>query len=126
MTDVRAKFPTPEALVLAAIRDYPRKTDPKTGQPYKGLHTVYSGLNQTIKAVYDVDPVEITRAMMADGIIVGHPAPGGFTIYDPANAPKPSASATLLRALGVDDEGPAPAARKPQSQRNGRVTTRKA
>ena len=68
------------------------KVDPKTGEPYKGVHVVYSGLNSLVGKYYGLDK-EGTRAFMDkakdDGIIRIFAARGGATAYLPADAPAP-------------------------------------
>lgn len=57
---------------------------------YKGIHTVFSGFNEAFREYYgsDVDPVEITKKLAEDGIIVIRPAKKGATLYLAEDAPK--------------------------------------
>lgn len=46
----------------------------------KGVHTVFSGLNDEIRSRYGVNPVEVTNRMIEKGQIKGRPAKRGFYI----------------------------------------------
>ena len=50
-------------------------------EPYKGIHTVYSGFNEAFRKYFDgADPVEATKELVKKGIIVSRPARGGAFI----------------------------------------------
>jgi len=57
-----------EALVLESLKGR------------KGIHVVYSGLNDEIRSRFGVDPTEVTGTMIAKGLINGRGAKGGFWI----------------------------------------------
>jgi transcriptional regulator with XRE-family HTH domain len=57
--------------------------------PYKGIHTVYSGLNEAWKKYYGTDPVEEIQKLSQQGKIKIRPAKGGAVIYLPGEGPGP-------------------------------------
>ncbi len=69
-----------EEFVLRAIRKLRR-------EPYRGIHTVYSGFNQAFRAEYGEDPVAVTNRMAGEGKIVIRPVKGGVILYLPEDAP---------------------------------------
>ena len=56
-------------------------------EPYKGIHSVYSGFNQAFRKEFNEDPVEITTAMSKQGKIYIRPVKGGVILYLPEDAP---------------------------------------
>jgi len=66
---------TPEEFVLKAIE---RLRVP----PYKGIHSVFSGLNEAFREYFPLlDPVEFTTQLARDGKIVIRPAKKGVMLY---------------------------------------------
>lgn len=62
-------------------------------EPYKGIHTVYSGFNEAFKEYYNgEDPVKITNQLAEEGKIVIRPVKGGVTLYLPEDAPASKSS----------------------------------
>ena len=57
-------------------------------QPYKGIHTVYSGFNQAFKEYFGTNPVEMTQRLAKEGKIVVRPVRGGVMLYLPEDAPQ--------------------------------------
>jgi hypothetical protein len=57
-------------------------------EPYKGIHSVYSGFNEAFKSYYSgQDPVQATNQLAEDGKIVIRPMKGGVVLYLPEEAP---------------------------------------
>ncbi len=57
-------------------------------EPYKGIHSVYSGFNEAFKNYYSgQDPVQATNQLAEDGKIVIRPMKGGVVLYLPEEAP---------------------------------------
>jgi hypothetical protein len=57
-------------------------------EPYKGIHSVYSGFNEAFKNYYGgQDPVQATNQLAEDGKIVIRPMKGGVVLYLPEEAP---------------------------------------
>jgi hypothetical protein len=69
-----------EEFVVKAIKSLRR-------EPWKGIHTVFSGLNEAIRKLYDLDPVQVTKKLEADGVIEIRGAKRGATVYLPGEAP---------------------------------------
>ena len=56
---------------------------------YKGIHSVYSGFNDTFRRYFNgADPVNITNQLAAEGKIVIRPVKGGVMLYLPEDAPR--------------------------------------
>ncbi|KAF0182339.1 MAG: hypothetical protein FD164_1178 [Nitrospirae bacterium] len=75
---------------------------------YKGIHTVYSGFNQAFKKHYgDVDPIQATNELAAQGKIVIRPVRGGVMLYLPEEAPaaanKGDEALAAIVGQGYDD-----------------------
>jgi hypothetical protein len=68
---------------------------------YKGIHTVYSGVNQAFREYFgkDADPVAAVNKLMQEGKLAGNPAKGGFTIYLLEDAKSKPVQATLAKIL---------------------------
>jgi hypothetical protein len=71
-------------------------------EPYKGIHTVYSGFNEAFKKYYDgQDPVEITNKLAAEGKVIIKPVRGGVMLYLPEDAPQGSKTEDILKKMGL-------------------------
>jgi hypothetical protein len=85
---------TEEEFVLQAIRKL-RK------EPYRGIHSVYSGFNEAFRKYFGINPVEVTSRLAADGKIETRPFKGGVMLFLPGEAPKrPSADEIIQLILG--------------------------
>jgi hypothetical protein len=83
-----------EEFVLQAIKKL-RK------EPYRGIHSVYSGFNEAFRKYFGTNPVEATSRLVADGKIETRPFKGGVMLFLPGEAPKrPSADEVLQLILG--------------------------
>jgi hypothetical protein len=67
--------------------------------PYKGIHSVYSGFNKAFKSYFDSNPVEATTRLAAEGKIVTRPVRGGVMLYLPGEAPPPRTEDTALEKI---------------------------
>ena len=66
---------SPEEFTLKAIVRLRR-------EPYKGIHSVYSGFNAAFREYYPLlDPVDFTNQLAKDGKIVIRPTRGGVILY---------------------------------------------
>ena len=72
---------TEEEFVLQAIRKL-RK------DPFRGIHSVYSGFNEAFRKYFGANPVEATSRLAAEGKIETRPFKGGAMIFLPGEAPK--------------------------------------
>ncbi len=73
-------------------------------EPYKGIHTVYSGFNSAFKEYYGegADPVAATKALAESGEFVLNFAKGGAMLYLKADAPAAKSNgASILAKVGL-------------------------
>ena len=70
--------------------------------PYKGIHTIYSGFNDAFRAYFNEDPIKWTTQLGAEGVIVIRPVKGGVMIYLPEEAPAGRTSGKdVLKKMGL-------------------------
>ena len=78
----------------------------RDGTICKGIHAVYSGVNSAAKIHFgpDFDPVAVTKALDAKGVIAVRPCKGGVMLYLPEDAPVKGESSgkAALKAMGLD------------------------
>ncbi len=68
--------------------------------PYKAIHSVYSGFNQPFRDYFsDEDPVKWTTQLADEGIIETRRARGGIMLYLPGEAPAQSTSKDVLKKM---------------------------
>ena len=85
---------TEEEFVLQAIKKL-RK------DPYRGIHSVYSGFNEAFRKYFGTNPVEATSKLAAEGKVETRPFKGGVMLFLPGEAPKrPSAQEIIQLILG--------------------------
>jgi hypothetical protein len=85
---------TEEEFVLQAIRKL-RK------EPYRGIHSVYSGFNEAFRKYFGTNPIDATSGLAAEGKIESRPFKGGVMLFLPGEAPKrPSADEIVQLILG--------------------------
>jgi hypothetical protein len=71
-------------------------------EPYKGIHTIYSGFNDAFRAYFNEDPIKWTTQLGADGVIVIRPVKGGVMLYLPEDAPAGRTSGKdVLKKMGL-------------------------
>ena len=56
--------------------------------PYRGIHSVYSGFNEAFRKYFGTNPVEATSRLAAEGKIETRPFKGGAMLFLPGEAPK--------------------------------------
>jgi len=84
---------TEEEFVLQAIKKL-RK------DPFRGIHSVYSGFNEAFRKYFGSNPVEATSKLASEGKIETRPFKGGAMLFLPGEAPKrPSAEDTVQLIL---------------------------
>jgi hypothetical protein len=87
---------TEEEFVIQAIKKL-RK------EPYRGIHSVYSGFNEAFRKYFGTNPVEATSKLAAEGKIETRPFKGGVMFFLPGEAPKrPSAEEIIQLVLGSE------------------------
>jgi hypothetical protein len=70
--------------------------------PYKGIHTIYSGFNDAFRSYFDEDPIKCTNKLSEDGVIVIRPVKGGVMLYLPEDAPAGRTSGKdVLKKMGL-------------------------
>jgi len=85
---------TEEEFVLQAIKKL-RK------DPYRGIHSVFSGFNEAFRKYFGTNPVEATSKLAAEGKLETRPFKGGVMLFLPGEAPKrPSADEIIQLILG--------------------------
>ena len=86
-----------EEFVLQAIKKL-RK------DPFRGIHSVYSGFNEAFRKYFGTNPVEATSRLAAEGKIETRPFKGGVMLFLPGEAPKrPSVDEITRLILGNGD-----------------------
>ena len=85
---------TEEEFVLQAIKKL-RK------EPFRGIHSVYSGFNEAFRKYFGTNPVEVTSKLAVEGKIETRLFKGGAMLFFPGEAPKrPSAEEVIQLILG--------------------------
>ena len=85
---------TEEEFVLQAIKKL-RK------EPFRGIHSVYSGFNEAFRKYFGTNPVEVTTKLAAEGKIETRLFKGGVMLFLPGEAPKrPTAEEVIQLILG--------------------------
>ena len=83
---------TEEAFVVQAIKKL-RK------EPFRGIHSVYSGFNEAFRKYFDTNPVEATSRLAAEGKIETRPFKGGAMIFLPGEAPKRPSTEEVIQLI---------------------------
>jgi len=85
---------TEEEFVLQGIKKL-RK------EPFRGIHSVYSGFNEAFRKYFGTNPVEATSKLAAEGKIETRPFKGGVMLFLTGEAPKrPSAEEIIQLIIG--------------------------
>ena len=85
---------TEEEFVIQAIKKL-RK------DPFRGIHSVYSGFNEAFRKYFGTNPVEATSKLAAEGRLETRPFKGGVMLFLPGEAPKrPSPEEIIQLVLG--------------------------
>src|SRR5512137_1328212 len=90
---------TEEEFVLQAIKKL-RK------EPFRGIHSVYSGFNEAFRKYFGTNPVEATTRLAAEGKIETRPFKGGMMLFLPGEAPKRPTTEEIVQL--VTDSGSRP------------------
>ncbi len=70
---------------------------------YRGIHTVFSGLNEAFRQYFGEDPRPVTQDMAAKGIIEIRPVKGGVMLYLKGEAPR-AGDDVLQKILKEEDD----------------------
>jgi hypothetical protein len=96
MTEEERKL-TEEEFVVQAIKKL-RK------EPFRGIHSVYSGFNEAFRKYFGTNPVEATSRLADERKIEIRPFKGGAMLFLPGEAPKrPSTEEIIQLILGPGD-----------------------
>jgi hypothetical protein len=57
-------------------------------EPFRGIHSVYSGFNEAFRKYFGSNPIEATSRLAAEGKIETRPFKGGVMLFLPGEAPK--------------------------------------
>jgi len=88
---------TEEEFVVQAVKKL-RK------EPFRGIHSVYSGFNEAFRKYFGTNPVEATSKLAVEGKIETRPLKGGVMIFLPGEAPKrPSVEEVTQLILGPEN-----------------------
>ncbi len=83
---------TEEEFVLQAIKKL-RK------EPFRGIHSVYSGFNEAFRKYFGTNPVEATSRLAAEGKIETRPFKGGAMLFLPGEAPQRPSSEEVIKVI---------------------------
>ena len=83
---------TEEEFVVQAIKRL-RK------DPYRGIHSVYSGFNEAFRRYFGTNPIETTSRLVAEGKIETRPFKGGVMIFLPGEAPRRPPTEEVIRSI---------------------------
>jgi hypothetical protein len=83
---------TEEEFVVQAIRKL-RK------DPYRGIHSVYSGFNEAFRKYFGTNPVEATSRLAHEGKIETRPFKGGVMLFLPGEAPKRASAEEIIQLI---------------------------
>ena len=83
---------TEEEFVIQAIKKL-RK------EPYRGIHSVYSGFNEAFRKYFGTNPVEATTKLAAEGKIETRPFKGGMMLFLPGEAPKRPTTDEIIQII---------------------------
>ncbi len=69
--------------------------------PYRGIHSVYSGFNQAFRDYFNDDPIKWTTQLAEEDVIETRRARGGIMLYLPGEAPAQSSSKEVFKKMGL-------------------------
>jgi hypothetical protein len=73
--------------------------------PYRGIHSVYSGFNEAFRKYFGTNPVEVTSRLSSEGKVEIRPFKGGAMLFLPGEAPKrPSTEEIIQLILGQGNQ----------------------
>ena len=69
--------------------------------PYKGIHSIFSGFNEAFRAYFNDDPIKWTTQLSSEGVIEIRPVRGGVMLYLSGEAPARSTGKDVLKKMGL-------------------------
>jgi hypothetical protein len=88
-----------EEFVLQAIKKL-RK------EPFRGIHTVYSGFNEAFRKYFQKNPVEVTQKLAQEGKIEVRPFKGGAMLFLPGEGPKRPSPEEVIQTIVSSGDHP--------------------
>ncbi|MCX8118736.1 MAG: hypothetical protein N3G78_12525 [Desulfobacterota bacterium] len=75
-------------------------------EPFRGIHSVYSGFNEAFRRYFGTNPIEATNRLAAEGKIETRPFKGGMMLFLPGEAPKRPLTEEVIQQIleGADHE----------------------
>jgi hypothetical protein len=70
--------------------------------PYRGIHSVYSGFNEAFRKYFGTNPVEATSRLAKEGKIETRAFKGGVMLFLPGEAPQRSSAEEIIQLIGGD------------------------
>ena len=67
--------------------------------PFRGIHSVYSGFNEAFRKYFGTNPVEGTSRLAAEGKIETRPFKGGVMLFLPGEGPKRPSSDEITQLI---------------------------
>jgi len=83
---------TEEEFVVQAIKKL-RK------DPFRGIHSVYTGFNEAFRKYFGTNPIETTTRLAAEGKIETRPFKGGAMLFLPGEAPKRPTAEEVIKLI---------------------------
>jgi len=83
---------TEEEFIIQAIKKL-RK------DPFRGIHSVYSGFNEAFRKYFGTNPVDATSRLAAQGKVETRPFKGGVMLFLPGEAPKRPSSEEITQLI---------------------------
>jgi hypothetical protein len=81
-----------------------RKVNTRTGKPYLGIHSVFSGVNDAFRKYFgkDADPIAAVNKLVEEGRLYTRPMKGGVMIYFPEDAVQVDKGKDALTKMGLE------------------------
>jgi len=67
--------------------------------PFRGIHSVYSGFNEAFRKYFGANPVEVTSRLAAEGKIETRPFKGGAMLFLPGEAPRRHSTEEIIQTI---------------------------
>ncbi len=68
-------------------------------EPFRGIHSVYSGFNEAFRKYFGTNPVEATSRLAAEEKIETRPFKGGVMLFLPGEAPKRASAEEIIQLI---------------------------
>ena len=68
-------------------------------EPFRGIHSVYSGFNEAFRKYFGTNPVEATSRLAAEGKIETRLFKGGARLFLPGEAPKRPSAEEIIQLI---------------------------